>query len=78
MLRDIMKVIDKLPGHAGKIIKMSYFDSLKNDEIAAHLGISVQTVKNLKSKGLDTLRHLLKPDVFAMLLFIYGLKNGQG
>jgi RNA polymerase sigma-70 factor (family 1) len=78
VLRDIMKVIDKLPGHAGKIIKMSYFDSLKNDEIAAHLGISVQTVKNLKSKGLDTLRHLLKPDVFAMLLFIYGLKNGQG
>nr|WP_121271149.1 RNA polymerase sigma-70 factor [Pedobacter schmidteae] len=76
VLREVMKVIDKLPGHSGKIIKMSYFDNLKNDEIAALLGISTQTVKNLKSKGLDSLRRLLKPDVFAMFLFLYGLKSG--
>lgn len=76
VLRDVMKVIDKLPGHTGKIIRMSYFESLKNDEIAAALGLSVQTVKNLKSKGLDSLRHVLRPDIFAAFLFIYGLKNG--
>lgn len=77
VLREVMKVIDKLPGHAGKIIKMSYFESLKNDEIAELLGISVQTVKNLKSKGLDSLRRLLKPNVFfAMFLLIYSWKKG--
>ena len=75
VLRDVMKVIEKLPGRTGKIIKMSYFESLKNDEIAELLGISVQTVKNLKSKGLDSLRSLLRPDVFAAFVFIYGLKN---
>lgn len=75
VLRDVMKVIDQLPGHTGKIIKMSYFESLKNDEIAEMLGLSVQTVKNLKSKGIDSLRRLLRPDVFAAFLFIYGLKN---
>lgn len=76
VLREVMKVIDQLPGHAGKIIKMSYFESLKNDEIAALLGISVQTVKNLKSKGLDSLRHLLKPDIFMLFLLIYGSRKG--
>lgn len=75
VLRDVMKAIEKLPGHAGEIIKMSYFESLKNDEIAQLLGLSVQTVKNLKSKGLDGLRLVLRPDVFTAFVFILGLKN---
>lgn len=75
VLRAVIAVIDKLPGHTGKIIKMSYFESLKNEEIAVLLGISIQTVKNLKSKGLNSLRHLLKPDIFLTFLLIFGMKN---
>lgn len=74
VLREVMKVIDKLPGHSGEIIKMSYFEGLKNDEIAAILELSVQTVKNLKSKGLDGLKRCLRPDVFALFVLIYNLK----
>lgn len=76
VLREVMKVIDKLPGHSGEIIKMSYFEGLKNEEIAAILELSVQTVKNLKSKGLDGLKRYLRPDVFALFLLIYSLEIG--
>lgn len=75
VLREVMAFIDTLPGHSGKIIKMSYFEGLKNDEIAQALSISVQTVKNLKTKGLDNLRGLLKPELFMVFLLIYDLKK---
>ncbi|MDR6785219.1 RNA polymerase sigma-70 factor (family 1) [Pedobacter africanus] len=74
VLREIMIEIDKLPGHTGKIIRMSYFEGMKNEEISEILGISMQTVKNLKSKGISSLRSCLKPEVFALFMLVYGFK----
>lgn len=75
VLREVMMAIELIPGHTGKIIKMSYFESLKNEEIAEQLGISIQTVKNLKSQGLKYLRRWIRPDIFAGFLLICSLKN---
>lgn len=68
VIRDIMIEIHKLPGHSGKIIELSYFEGLKNDQIAAELNISVQTVKNLKSIGLSTLKSRLSPELFIIFI----------
>lgn len=68
VLRDILTEIHKLPGHSGRIIELSYFEGLKNDEIARQLNLSLQTVKNLKSLGLTTLKSRLSPDLFLLFL----------
>ncbi|MBC9929401.1 RNA polymerase sigma-70 factor [Chitinophaga qingshengii] len=52
----IYEEIEKLPEQYARVIKMSYREGLKNEEIAAVLGLSLQTVKNYKTKGLLILR----------------------
>ncbi|MFX1705510.1 RNA polymerase sigma-70 factor [Chitinophaga sp. CC14] len=62
--------INQLPEQCGKIIRMGYIDGLKNDEIARELGLSVQTVKNQKSRGVMLLKRRLPPEAFVLLLLI--------
>lgn len=52
----IYQEIEKLPEHYARVIKMSYREGLKNEEIAQVLGLSLQTVKNYKTKGLLILK----------------------
>lgn len=66
----ILLEIKKLPGHSGKIIEFSYLKGMKNDEIAEIMGLSVKTVKNLKSMGMATLKAHLSPDAYLVLLFL--------
>lgn len=64
-LGQIHKAIETLPPGCGKILKLAYFEKLKNEEIAAHLGISINTVKTQKARALHLLR--LKVNVDASL-----------
>ena len=64
----IYREIDSLPEHYAAVIRMAYLDGLKNEEIAAMLNLSVQTVKNYKNKGLGVLRTKLSGD---LLQFIF-------
>ncbi len=66
VFRVIYREIDGLPEQCGKIVRMSYIDGLKNEEIAARLSISLQTVKNQKTRGMKLLRMRLSPVVFAL------------
>lgn len=52
-----------LPPECSRIIRLSYLDGLKNQEIAQLLQISVHTVKNQKTRGL----HLLKKRLLGMV-----------
>lgn len=52
----IYQEIEKLPEQYARVIKMSYQEGLKNEEIAQALGLSLQTVKNYKTKGLLILK----------------------
>ena len=64
-----MEAIDTLPAQSGRIIKLS-LEGKQNKEISENLGISVNTVKSLKYKAMDTLREVLKDYFYLLLVFL--------
>ena len=67
--RIVMEAIDTLPAQSGRIIKLS-LEGKQNKEISENLGISVNTVKSLKYKAMDTLREVLKDYFYLLLVFL--------
>lgn len=70
--RNIYRAIDQLPEQCGKIVRMGYLEGKSNEEIATTLGLSIQTVKNQKSRGISLLKLRLPPESFALFLLIAG------
>ncbi|MEI3800511.1 MULTISPECIES: RNA polymerase sigma factor [unclassified Chitinophaga] len=68
VFRVIYREISNLPEQCGKIVRMSYIEGLKNEQIAEILSISLQTVKNQKTRGMKLLRMRLSPAVVALFL----------
>ncbi|MBS0030574.1 RNA polymerase sigma factor [Chitinophaga sp. 22321] len=68
VFRAIYHEISHLPEQCGKIVRMSYIDGLKNEQIAEILSISLQTVKNQKTRGMKLLRMRLSPAVITLFL----------
>jgi len=65
----IYEEIEKLPPQEKNIFKLAYIDGLSNEEIAVHLGINNQSVRNYKARSLKTLRiNLTGKDIYAVLL----------
>ena len=69
--RIISQAIDALPPQSARVIKLS-LDGKQNKEIAELLGISVNTVKTLKYRSLESLKTSLK-DYFYILLILLGI-----
>lgn len=70
VLGEIHAAIAELPEGCRKISKMGYLEGLKNQEIAAQLGISINTVKTQKKRALQLLRLKLSPESFLALTFL--------
>lgn len=71
VLGHIYRAIHDLPEQCARIITMSYVDGFKNAEISEKLGVSLQTVKNQKSRGLKLLQgQLAKYISFLVVLFL--------
>ncbi|WP_339070993.1 RNA polymerase sigma-70 factor [Chitinophaga sp. 212800008-4] len=70
VFNELYREISQLPEQCGKIIRMGYIEGLKNEEIARQLGLSVQTVKNQKTRGVMLLKHRLPPEIFILLLLV--------
>ncbi len=54
--RRVQEEIENLPNKCQKVFKMSYIDRLKNEDIASQLKITLQTVKNHKTRALNIIR----------------------
>lgn len=67
VLAHIYEAIESLPEACRRISRMGYLEGLKNREIAAQLGVSVNTVKTQKKRGLELLRLRLDPRYFFLL-----------
>jgi RNA polymerase sigma-70 factor (family 1) len=64
--------IATLPASCQKVARLSFLEEKDNREIAAELGISVNTVKTQKQRGLQLLRLRLNPEIYTALLFLLG------
>lgn len=64
----VAKALAQLPEQCRKVFSMSRFDGLSNQEIADALSISKRTVETQISNALRTLRKLLLPVLFIILL----------
>jgi RNA polymerase sigma-70 factor (ECF subfamily) len=58
--KKINSAIEELPEQCGLVFRLSRFDNLKYNEIAAQLDISVKTVENHMGKALKLMREKLK------------------
>ena len=56
VLGEVYKALQKLPEGCRKVINLSYFKGLSNQEVAAHLDVSINTVKTQKLRALKMLR----------------------
>lgn len=70
-LAEIYRAVNELPLQCSKVTRMSYLEGLNNAEIAEELGLSVQTVKNYKNRGIELLRKKLSAGTFALFLLIF-------
>lgn len=72
VLGQIYQAIHQLPAQCGKIMSLSYIDGCQNADISKKLGLSVQTVKNQKTRGLKILqRQLAKLFYLLIIMFLY-------
>lgn len=73
----VQAAIEALPEERRKVFKLSRYEGLKYQEIAARLGISVKTVENQMGSALKTLRIELK-DLVPLLPWLFWLGEGGG
>lgn len=71
VLQTILREINNLPKQCRKVVEFSFIRGLKNAEIADELGLSLQTVKNQKNRGLRMLKLLLGRGEWQLLLSFY-------
>jgi len=71
----LSQALEELPEGCRTIFQMSRFESLRYQEIADHLGISVKTVENQMGKALRILRSKLAP--FLPLWFLVFCFTGK-
>lgn len=64
VLDKVHRAIEKLPLGCRNVMLLSYFEEMKNREVAEYLKISVNTVKTQKQRGVNLLRSLLKMTPF--------------
>lgn len=70
VLAEIYRAVNNLPSQCSKVIRMGYLEGMNNAEIADELGLSEQTVKNYKGRGLTILKDKLSGSAFTMLLLL--------
>lgn len=68
VLAAIHEALETLPASCQRISRLGYLEGMKNNEIARKLGISINTVKTQKQRGLQLLRLILKPEAFTVFI----------
>lgn len=70
VIAEIRNAIEALPEGCKMVIKLSFLEGLKNEEIAENMGISINTVKSQKQRALKLLRLKLDLNSYTLLLFL--------
>lgn len=75
VIAELHKVITTLPKNCQTIFRMGYLEGLKNPQIALELGISINTVKTQKKRGLQLLKMRVNPDFLVLVTTVFLFKN---
>lgn len=67
-MMQLYRAIDGLPTQAARIIRMTYLEGRSNQETADLLGLSINTVKAQKQRGLAILRERLPNESYLLLI----------
>jgi RNA polymerase sigma-70 factor (ECF subfamily) len=70
VLDEVNRAVQKLPVGCRSVLYLSYFEGLRNKDIAIKLDVSVNTVKTQKKRALHLLRGILKFSPFWHLLIL--------
>jgi RNA polymerase sigma-70 factor (family 1) len=70
VLQTIYQAIEKLPLKYKQIMELALFFGKRNEEIAEHLQMAAQTVRNRKSEGLKILRMALHEHENLLIFFL--------
>jgi RNA polymerase sigma-70 factor (family 1) len=73
VLGEVHAALRKLPAGCRRVIHLYYFQGLSNQEVAAHLNVSVNTVKTQKLRGLKMLRLGFRHIFLGLVLLIANL-----
>lgn len=73
VLTKICEAMAALPDACRRISWMGYIDGMKNREIARELGISVNTVKTQKLRGVKILRMKLIPELIISIYLLIAI-----
>lgn len=68
MLARLYNAINSLPEQCRKVIRMSYIEGMKAEEIAGQMKVSVSTIKAQKARGIILLKKKLPRDLLLLLL----------
>ncbi|NOW93517.1 RNA polymerase sigma factor [Mucilaginibacter sp. SG564] len=71
VLEEVQRAVEQLPPGYRKVIYLSYFEGLSNQETADYLQVSINTVKTQKVRSLRILREILKHSPTAIALLIH-------
>lgn len=71
VLEEVHQAVQQLPQGYRKVIYLSYFEGLSNQETADYLNVSINTVKTQKVRSLRILREILKHSPTALVLLMH-------
>jgi RNA polymerase sigma-70 factor (ECF subfamily) len=71
VLEEVQQAVQQLPQSYRKVIYLSYFQGLSNQETADYLHVSINTVKTQKVRSLRILREILKHSPTALVLLMH-------
>jgi len=71
LLQEIVAEIEKLPPQYQAVCKLSFFEGLRNDDIAQRLGISVKTVRNIKALAVKQIQTQFLQRKLISLAFVF-------
>lgn len=71
VMGEIFRAIETLPEGCRTVFTLGYIEGLKNQEIADHLQLSINTVKTQKARALQLLRLKLDPEDLIVFVLVF-------
>lgn len=68
VMNEVVKIVETMPEACANIFRKGYLEELSNKEIAEELGVSVNTVKTQKRRGMKILLNKIHPEYMSLFL----------